>query len=372
MDVLQDLELRFKGLDVNQKSELFWKEMDKMKSTNVMIQVTSTEETESYNRRKQEMAALLQFQQKHQIANVDIDQRATEILSNPIGCNYDHHQLDLLLCGNVDVARNKNCDRKATKICSGCDVISYCSKDCQTAHWRLAHKAECKQGFNSPEWVPRFIQEGRDPAFMSYDSSSSTTGPFGSSCEYLWGNTLPFNLAEGLEDSSVDLLFGASGDLRNTLTTLANLDSKIKTARIVLNDMNPRVVMRNFMLMLYLLKYGEDAIDFVCQYWYSTCLTSNQYMHLLFLLRDTVKPEDDQILFSRNGASIHLKSRIVIQCLQRTLADRCDLQELLQKRKVVMLHPSRVDHRDRRMQKLNAGERVAFDIFRHHGNTRSN
>jgi len=40
-------------------------------------------------------------------------------------------------CGH-EGAHNKKCAR--------CRMVSYCSKECQTSHWRSAHKAECKKG----------------------------------------------------------------------------------------------------------------------------------------------------------------------------------------------------------------------------------
>ncbi len=28
--------------------------------------------------------------------------------------------------------------------CSGCGITKYCGRDCQVAHWKGGHKAECK------------------------------------------------------------------------------------------------------------------------------------------------------------------------------------------------------------------------------------
>ncbi len=28
--------------------------------------------------------------------------------------------------------------------CSRCNVAKYCGRDCQLAHWKAGHKAECK------------------------------------------------------------------------------------------------------------------------------------------------------------------------------------------------------------------------------------
>ena len=40
------------------------------------------------------------------------------------------------------------CFKDTTKICAQCGTVSYCSKDCQLAHWKLSHKKACKQNPN--------------------------------------------------------------------------------------------------------------------------------------------------------------------------------------------------------------------------------
>ena len=43
------------------------------------------------------------------------------------------------------IAACEMCTRAGAKKCSRCNTARYCSADCQLAHWRAAHKAECKR-----------------------------------------------------------------------------------------------------------------------------------------------------------------------------------------------------------------------------------
>uniref|UniRef100_A0A0G4G9D1 MYND-type domain-containing protein n=1 Tax=Chromera velia CCMP2878 TaxID=1169474 RepID=A0A0G4G9D1_9ALVE len=42
-------------------------------------------------------------------------------------------------CGKLETLQSRH------QSCAGCRVVSYCSRECQTAHWKKAHKRECKQ-----------------------------------------------------------------------------------------------------------------------------------------------------------------------------------------------------------------------------------
>lgn len=43
------------------------------------------------------------------------------------------------------------CHCSATKKCSGCTRVSYCSKEHQTMHWKHGHKQECKESCEGKE-----------------------------------------------------------------------------------------------------------------------------------------------------------------------------------------------------------------------------
>ncbi|KAF7292920.1 MYND-type domain-containing protein [Mycena indigotica] len=55
-------------------------------------------------------------------------------------------------CRNIDTNNNFSS-------CSGCFTVSYCSQDCQKAHWKSAHRAECKT-------LKELRAEGRAPALQ--------------------------------------------------------------------------------------------------------------------------------------------------------------------------------------------------------------
>eukprot|EP00512_Aurantiochytrium_limacinum_P005192 CAMPEP_0171498302 /NCGR_PEP_ID=MMETSP0958-20121227/7770_1 /TAXON_ID=87120 /ORGANISM="Aurantiochytrium limacinum, Strain ATCCMYA-1381" /LENGTH=436 /DNA_ID=CAMNT_0012032677 /DNA_START=1 /DNA_END=1308 /DNA_ORIENTATION=+ len=42
------------------------------------------------------------------------------------------------------ICSNDGCNKRSEMICGGCHKATYCSRDCQLAHWRSGHKAICK------------------------------------------------------------------------------------------------------------------------------------------------------------------------------------------------------------------------------------
>ena len=44
------------------------------------------------------------------------------------------------------------------KTCSSCQIVSYCSKECQRAHWRSGHKADCKKAQAAAQAAAKEIQ----------------------------------------------------------------------------------------------------------------------------------------------------------------------------------------------------------------------
>lgn len=115
------------------------------------------------------------------------------------------------------------CNQKATHHCANCMLIKYCSRDCQRKHW-AQHKLECQEPFNSKDWKPGYVVEGRPPSFFGGPSSA----PFHNGrVDFLWGNTPAMDLFQFSETESESLslsvLFAASGDLRNFFTSFAGL-----------------------------------------------------------------------------------------------------------------------------------------------------
>ena len=48
--------------------------------------------------------------------------------------------LNCLGCGNFHVYKKRFCENDGTKFCSGCRLVKYCSKACQSEHWKV-HKS---------------------------------------------------------------------------------------------------------------------------------------------------------------------------------------------------------------------------------------
>ena len=61
------------------------------------------------------------------------------------------------------------CTKIGTLRCTGCCILYYCSKDCQKAHWKLAHKAECAT------LMQQVIKMLSEMSKLSYFSRSSMT-----------------------------------------------------------------------------------------------------------------------------------------------------------------------------------------------------
>ncbi|KIM35241.1 hypothetical protein M413DRAFT_431291 [Hebeloma cylindrosporum] len=99
---------------------------------------------------------------------------------------------DTVPCANVQVAKYEACDKSGTQACSGCRIVSYCSKECQKAHWK-SHKGDCKNPLRSEAWTPAWSREHRLPLFITtttlekeFLDKNSEEFSVGL---HLWGNT---------------------------------------------------------------------------------------------------------------------------------------------------------------------------------------
>lgn len=64
--------------------------------------------------------------------------------------------------------------------CAGYD--QYCGSACQKADW-LRHKIDCKSTLMKEEWEPKWVVDGRKPAFISNEAMITFGGK-----KYFWGN----------------------------------------------------------------------------------------------------------------------------------------------------------------------------------------
>lgn len=88
-----------------------------------------------------------------------------------------------------------SCEQTAHLVCSGCrlgrDPVMYCSRACQTLHWRQCHKQECKT--KTLPWdakeitllVERLIHENDDSVHASRDVANVCARLFNCVCVYI-------------------------------------------------------------------------------------------------------------------------------------------------------------------------------------------
>ncbi|TFK25256.1 hypothetical protein FA15DRAFT_590857 [Coprinopsis marcescibilis] len=194
--------------------------------------------------------------------------------------------LPFLLCANRRIPE-KICTVPGSKSCAACKLVSYCSKECQKAHWTL-DQTDCKDHIRSKDWRPVWIRERRPPSFLNHGPPDNLESKFGKHIMAgpqalgiglsLWGNSPAFdaiNLAKNEMDPSRDfaIAFAASGDLRHVVKTVNGLPEDYSGhLKMVINDNSMPVVCRNVALLI-ILGTVEDpvyAADIALHFWYST------------------------------------------------------------------------------------------------------
>ncbi|MCO5551833.1 hypothetical protein L7F22_005336 [Adiantum nelumboides] len=86
------------------------------------------------------------------------------------------------------------------------------------------------------------------------------------------------------------LCFCASGDLRNVFDTVCQLPEKFGSqVTIYINDHNPIIMARNFLMLRMLQAYGSNALDSVIALWYSAALTHEQSIVIYGVVINTLK-----------------------------------------------------------------------------------
>ncbi|KAF5854000.1 hypothetical protein GGP41_006766 [Bipolaris sorokiniana] len=288
-----------------------------------------------------------------------------------------------LLCSNT---KETSCQAHAVLVCSGCHMVQYCSKDCQAADWSR-HKKGCKSPFMKDTWEPEWYRNGRQPAFISEGPSHAGFG----NRKYLWGNMPALDILQ-LENNEgrtsatshdFNLLFAASGDLRNAIKTIAGLPEGYKGECVaVLNDKDFIIVARNAIMLLIALQLEPDiAVPMIIHLWYSALLPHD----MVQAIQSTILPMIEDVcqkIKNKPGNTLQAKtfdigSRKLSITLKKDewarLATFCQVPEGLSAeaaqriRRRITLAPERVDYRDRAMLKMSAGVRQGEMYFRHTG-----
>ncbi|KAL7939876.1 glycosyl hydrolase family 76 domain-containing protein [Trichoderma chlorosporum] len=195
-----------------------------------------------------------------------------------------------LICANWS-PDSTDCKKFGNYTCKGCRLVVYCSSDCQKSHWKL-HKVDCKSPLGDETWRPHWDLENRKPTFESEMEIMILTFS-GNKC--LWGNipaidVLQLGSNEGNDyEKQLNLLFAASGDLRNVIKTIAQVPvSYNKPIGVTINDNDFDVVARNAIILLTALvaENMDEAIDCIIHVWYSALIRKSD----LDLLQQRVLP----------------------------------------------------------------------------------
>lgn len=195
--------------------------------------------------------------------------------------------------------------------------------------------------------------------------------------KYLIGNTpavdmislVGLNGRENLK-MNLDILFAASGDLRNVIASLNNAVRLDRPIHIVLNDLEPYAVVRNLILLLLLssnLELGK-VIEAAIHLWFSAFLTEEMVdtiKQACELLGEGTMPwkavhdgdsKPSDIVHSLLKLQSGLLINVDFPChLWKTFyqvlgsAGKLHLQAAKKARHAITLAPFRVDYRDRHL-----------------------
>ncbi|KAA8898265.1 hypothetical protein FN846DRAFT_962716 [Sphaerosporella brunnea] len=282
---------------------------------------------------------------------------ASDTLASPGAAN------TILACANTST----HCPNEAKLICSGCNLIKYCSKTCQRAHWAL-HKIVCRSPMAKENWVPTWVTSNRLPAFI-------VPGPavaFGVN-SYLWGNMPSFDHINLLKNEGcdwgkpLDLCFAASGDLRNVIASVNSLPIGFtEPCNIVLNDCDRSVVLRNLLLLFTFSSFPpSEAAELGLHLWYSAKLTVSAQTKLRKTFQDKLEKirvhlekaphlPDENLLSTTFSLGEKAKMNCVLpreywKQLFEMLNMRMSSDRATQNRHFVTMNASRLDFRERHL-----------------------
>ncbi|KAL6863995.1 hypothetical protein J3F83DRAFT_182202 [Trichoderma novae-zelandiae] len=270
--------------------------------------------------------------------------------------------------------------------CKNCLLVVYCGADCQKAHWAL-HKAYCKSSLGKETWTPDWVLESRVPAF--HRDAEQGKAPVGGN-KFLWGNMpaidvlqLGSNEGDGYR-KQLNLLFAASGDLRNIVKTIAQIPSSYdEPVTVAVNDHDIDIVARNAILLLVALVSDnmEEAIDCIIHVWYSALIRKSDLEILQRRVRPLIQNVCDKAK-DKQGTSILAKTFTFGQRSLRLVLQKSSWDALLaylsipagltaerasRIRAAVTLVESRKDYWHRDWLVLTPTRRVAKHRFRQDG-----
>ncbi|KAK7987452.1 hypothetical protein PG989_007767 [Apiospora arundinis] len=247
------------------------------------------------------------------------------------------------------------------------------------------HKTDCKSPLGKASWQPAWVADNRQPAFIRGGRDEH----FGAN-KYLWGNVpaldvLQLESNEGKEyEGELNLLFAASGDLRNVVQTIVDLPSTTNCPlKITINDRDLDIVARNLIILLTALVSQDidETADCIIHIWYSALLRTSD----LNLLQDKIRPFFEGVcekikdkaatcLLGKTWTFGERSLRVVLEkaSWDKLLAylevpARLTPERACQVRAAITLADSRKDYRDRHMFLHSPPHRIAINQFRKDG-----
>ncbi|KAL2075267.1 hypothetical protein VTL71DRAFT_210 [Oculimacula yallundae] len=322
---------------------------------------------------------------------------ATTQIPGSFCCANNGDCLDGIIDTEAHCQSHEACEKKASNTCTQCYLVQYCSKECQKSHWAI-HKLDCKSALMKQNWLPSWEVENRSPSFIEGGGGvEPNNGPsltVHGTRKYLWGNVPAYDVLNLRENEGVEtkrdlrLVFAASGDMRNVAKTVVGLpDSYPGNCDLVLNDMDPSIVIRNAILLLTALTFPpEEAAPMMLHIWYSALLPASTFLSLqekiLPLVQDVctkIQGKAGDSLQAKTWTFSHLHDkksslRIILKKSQwETMMVYFRVPAGLGKveaqrvRKATTLAPERLDYVHRGLYALKPARRVGMMKFRGDG-----
>ncbi|KAF1954167.1 hypothetical protein CC80DRAFT_517730 [Byssothecium circinans] len=286
--------------------------------------------------------------------------------STPLSSYYDP-----ALCANTSLkvgSQKAPCQSVPKQWCSKCKLVRYCSKDCQRADW-AHHKKRCNSDLMEPIYTPSWYS--KTPRLKSFGDE-----------HYYWGNVPAFDVLnpksnEGFRDMQCEynLLFAASGDLRNVIKTIVGFPSSGYEGQrmVVLNDRSPYIVVRNILLLIVASALSpKDAVPTMIRIWYSAFVPASvaemlqhSVLPLIEEVCEKIIDQDSSALYStvlnfhETSTELRVSFLIVPEALTVEVARRI--------RDTAMKAPQYVDYVDRKLYELHPAMWVGMMQFRDDG-----
>ncbi|KAI9689028.1 MAG: hypothetical protein M1822_000765 [Bathelium mastoideum] len=184
-------------------------------------------------------------------------------------------------------------------------------------------------------------------------------------------------------DKDLNLLFAASGDIRNVILSVESLPKEYSgSCHCVINDRDIDVTARTIIMILAAMFLdAEDAPETILHIWYSTFLKSGMLEQLQSIVLPLINDVCDKIR-AKSDNVLHAKTFTTASCSLRVLLNKATWYKLppyltvprglsastaSEIRKKIMLDPSRRDYVDRGLFTLPPAWRLSHMRWREEG-----